>query len=832
MPQLLAACYAEKLPDPTQNPIIAVTVVAKTEDDTLTDATNCVTFAVRDPPQFDTQHEIFIFESEIALLDSLARYIRSADPDVIVGYETQNSSIGYILERSQAISHSFPSNCSRWLKGGTFDLSRTTSSNHAAAAYYHKKGADIKIIGRHVLSLWRIVRKEVKLPSYSREAVASDLFGVTFPMYKDRELEEWFGSQVRFNRAIRHLVRLAYLDIAIADKLNILGRTGELARVFGIDFMSVITRGSQYRVESMLRRVSRKLGFALLSATREEVFRQPAVEALPLVMEPESALYVDPVVVLDFQSLYPSVIIAHNLCFSTALGNANRISSWLESRRVGVRPHYKPPHTEQFPGSPLEKIFVASNGEMFVDASVRRGILPILLEEILETRVMVKSAMKTVMGDEPTASMLNARQFGLKMIANVTYGYTSASFSGRMPCAGLADAIVQCGRDSLETIMAYVEEELRPAIGARVVYGDTDSLFVQVPGATRDEAFDVGERIVAHAAEIFPDPITLKLEKVYQPCVLQTKKRYVGYSYESRTQAVPIFDAKGIETIRRDSCPLVQKALERSIRLLFETKDVSAVKRQIQRLCERLHQDRVPFADYIFRKEVRLGSYKEGHLPPAAIVATKTMERDPRNTPRHGERVPFVVLYERAGAPLKDCVVSPEDFLAFARLGAARLNTTYYITKQILPALNRIFSLIGVRVGVWYAEMPRPTFAAIPFAQEKGKLRAKQSSLTMFYASEKCAICHGKGAGHQMCSNCTSDEQAIQASRYVLATRLREAESKLSQLWRTCLSCVGDRHEVKCGNFVCSVYNDRMDMERQIRNLRHVIDDDNIWKVS
>jgi hypothetical protein len=38
---------------------------------------------------------------------------------------------------------------------------------------------------------------------------------------------------------------------------------------------------------------------------------------------------------------------------------------------------------------------------------------------------------------------LNARQFGLKMIANVSYGYTSASFSGRMPCAELADAIVQ-----------------------------------------------------------------------------------------------------------------------------------------------------------------------------------------------------------------------------------------------------------------------------------------------------------------------------------------------------------------------------------------------------
>jgi DNA polymerase zeta len=72
-------------------------------------------------------------------------------------------------------------------------------------------------------------------------------------------------------------------------------------------------------------------------------------------------------------------------------------------------------------------------------------VLPIILDEILSARILLKGHMHAAKtrGERKQHKVLNARQLALKMIANVTYGYTAAGFSGRMPCAQLADAIVQ-----------------------------------------------------------------------------------------------------------------------------------------------------------------------------------------------------------------------------------------------------------------------------------------------------------------------------------------------------------------------------------------------------
>ena len=152
--------------------------------------------------------------------------------------------------------------------------------------------------------------------------------------------------------------------------------------------------------------------------------------SIPLTLEPESKFYTNPVAVLDFQSLYPTVIIGFNICFTTCLGRVDQIGK-EGCFKFGCGSLFIP--DEVLKSLDLVKdIYVAPNGVAFVKPHIRKGVLPIMLEDILRTRFMVKASMK-LHKDDNLYKIFDSRQLSLKLIANVTFGYTAANFSGRMP---------------------------------------------------------------------------------------------------------------------------------------------------------------------------------------------------------------------------------------------------------------------------------------------------------------------------------------------------------------------------------------------------------------
>lgn len=102
------------------------------------------------------------------------------------------------------------------------------------------------------------------------------------------------------------------MNLDMLDASETIQRTSESARVVGVDFYSVITRGSQFKVESIMFRIAKPENFMLITPSREQVGLQRAAECLPLILEPVTEFFNGPLLVLDFQSLYPSVMIAYN----------------------------------------------------------------------------------------------------------------------------------------------------------------------------------------------------------------------------------------------------------------------------------------------------------------------------------------------------------------------------------------------------------------------------------------------------------------------------------------------------------------------------------------
>ncbi|KAI7784604.1 hypothetical protein LA080_009541 [Diaporthe eres] len=777
-----------------------------------------------------TKVEVIEEPSELDAMVRMIEIVRTHDPDILAGFEVHGSSWGYLVERAR---HKYDYNLCD-------EFSRMKTQSHGrfgkeADRWGFNTTSTIRVTGRHMINIWRAMRGELNLLQYTMENVVWHLLHRRIPHYSWRTLSDWYtnGRQRDLAKVLRYYLTRTKMDIQILEENELIPRTSEQARLLGVDFFSVFSRGSQFKVESIMFRIAKPENFVLVSPSRKQVGGQNALECLPLVMEPQSAFYNSPLLVLDFQSLYPSVMIAYNLCYSTFLG---RIVNWRGTSKMGFTDYRR---QERLLELLRNYINITPNGMMYAKVEIRKSLLAKMLTEILETRVMVKSGMKQDREDKTLQQLLNNRQLALKLLANVTYGYTSASFSGRMPCSEIADSIVQTGRETLERAIAYIHSVEK--WGAEVVYGDTDSLFIYLKGRTRFQAFDIGNEIAKAITDMNPRPIKLKFEKVYHPCVLLAKKRYVGYKYESRDQVKPDFDAKGIETVRRDGTPAEQKIEEKALKILFETADLSQIKSYFQSQCDKIMRGQVSVQDFCFAKEVRLGTYSDkGPPPPGALISTKRMLEDARAEPQYGERVPYVVITGGPGARLIDRCVAPEDLLNNDHV---TLDAEYYITKNLVPPLERIFNLVGANVRQWFDEMPKVQRIRRVDAQAAGPEGArKKFTLESYLHSASCVVCGAKvkvnnnndgggGGGSRqedgkdvaLCWRCRRETAG---SLLQLQTRLNTEERRYMEVVKVCQSCAGlsPLDDVPCDSKDCPVFYTRRKQEARLRSERGIVE--------
>ncbi|KAJ1943271.1 DNA polymerase zeta, partial [Linderina macrospora] len=187
-------------------------------------------------------------DDEHKMISELTRWVCRHDPDILCGYEVQNSSWGYLVERADIVyGMRLCSDLSRivdppWRR-------QTNGYGRDQDSWGYKKGAALSIGGRHVLNVWRLMRGELALTSYSFEKIVAEVLKERVPHFTLDKVSQWFvnGPTVATIRALRHAMYRARTSLRLLDTMDIVHRASEFASIIGIDFDSVITRGSQLR---------------------------------------------------------------------------------------------------------------------------------------------------------------------------------------------------------------------------------------------------------------------------------------------------------------------------------------------------------------------------------------------------------------------------------------------------------------------------------------------------------------------------------------------------------------------------------------------------------
>lgn len=496
--------------------------------------------------------QIFEFDKEEKMLMSWRNFMDKVDPDIIIGYNICNFDFPYLLDRA------------RHLKVSGFDYwSRISSvrsvakdTNFSSKQMGNRDTKATNTNGRLQLDLLQLIQRDHQLRSYTLNSVSAQFLGEQKEDVHHTMITELFNGTPESRRRLAvYCLKDAYLPQRLMDKLSCLENYTEMARVTGVPFNYLLARGQQVKFVSQLFRkaLEQKL---VIPNFRTEASDEQYEGAT--VIEPTRGYYDVPIATLDFASLYPSIIQAHNLCYTTLLNKAS---------------------VEKLDLKKDDDYIVTPNGDMFCTSKLRKGLLTQILEELLTARKQAKRELATET-DPFKKAVLNGRQLALKVSANSVYGLTGATV-GKLPCLQIASSTTAYGRQMIEKTKEEVEAKYTIANGyshdAQVIYGDTDSVMVKFGTTELAEAMRLGEEAAGFVSSKFIKPIKLEFEKVYFPYLLINKKRYAGL-YWTNPDKYDKMDTKGIETVRRDNCRLVQNVIETVLRMILIDRDVQGAQ--------------------------------------------------------------------------------------------------------------------------------------------------------------------------------------------------------------------------------------------------------------
>ncbi len=613
--------------------------------------------------------------NEEAMLRRFFEIVREYDPDILVGYNSNSFDIPYIVERIKALNK----------KGARID---PLMGRDGKPVYYKKFGntTRVSVMGRITVDVLPLLRREFSLKQYTLRNAAKELLGAEKLDIPFLEMEAyWKDNGEKLAKFIEYARRDSELALLFLLKLRLIDKYIALARVSGTLLQDILDGGQTQMVENLILREYKKNDRVLPSRPTGEMSDERFDEGEELagaeVLTPKKGL-LENIVILDYKSLYPTIMMAHNLCYTTEV--------------VGER---------------RDDVVIAPSGGVFVSQKVAKGIVPAILEELLNRRQATREKMKSA--NEEEYRVLDATQLALKILLNSFYGYSGYA-RARLYSLTLASAVTSFGRENILRTKKLIEDDIKEIIlkggmafkqenakdgkriGLSVVYGDTDSVFVHLldKEITFDEAQLVGNTIASTVTDSLVKPMELVFDSFAKRAIFLAKKRYALLILEKTAQGMrEKIKVKGMETVRRDWCDLTTKTVEKVLELVLKEGKVDEAIELVRNTINSIKsidasKDSELFDDLILTRQYtkKVESYK--NRQPHITVIEKLKKRG--IVANVGDRIPFVIL--AGNAIFVERAEDPE----YAKNKNLPLDVDYYINKQILPPVERILSDFGV----------------------------------------------------------------------------------------------------------------------------------------
>ncbi len=547
----------------------------------------CICCAVKQG-QRDVEYHVFTGDEESIITDFI-HLVKREDPDILTGYNIENYDIPYIIDR-MAHNHI----------GTELILGRNNSGMS------RDKGQPWRCTGRCVMDAWWQVKIEVKPKRETLSYVSSKLLGLDkLDVDASNIDEEWSNNS---EKVIEYCKRDALLPMKLLERIGVLQKSVDLAQVSRLPLAEVVRGRTSVLIDSLLIREADAKGIGV-PMTSHSAGGKNIVGGYVHSMQP--GLY-HWVCVLDFKSMYPMIMIANNICFTTLL------KSHLDS----------PNRTKD-----TDSFIVAPNGARFIRSEIKRGILPALLEKLMMEREAAKRMAQSARGKEEK-EYYEGFQYAIKILMNAFYGIFASNFY-RFTDKNIGSAITGLARKNITSIINELQKE-----GISVLYSDTDSIFIKSPFLHLEETISFGKDLSKRYSKA---GAVLEFENILSSFFAHgVKKRYAGKIIWPEEDIL----VRGYEIRRSDSFDLLSDTLKKVFNIILsgedEEKSVKKMLKEVREVVQRLRRGEVDKKKLLISKTVKSEShYKFPDRLPHVQAMKKLMKKDPEFTP--GMKVAYIV---------------------------------------------------------------------------------------------------------------------------------------------------------------------------------------------